>query len=107
MRPLEIVIPILLAVYLLWPHPQPIIIRLAPAAALIIDLVHFTLERYRWQMLSPTAPQLGLKGPLNGKRATKIVDAYLLDFFEMTLNNKPSALFGGSFNVFSEVKVRH
>ncbi len=57
-------------------------------------------------LLSPIAPQLGLKGPLNGKRVTKIVDAYLLDFFEMTLNNKPSTLFGGSFDDFSEVKVR-
>jgi hypothetical protein len=47
-----------------------------------------------------------LKGPLNGKRVTKIVDSYLLDFFEMTLNDKPSALFDGLFNDFSEVKVR-
>jgi predicted dienelactone hydrolase len=58
-------------------------------------------------LLSPIAPQLGLKGPLNGKRVTKIVNAYLLDFFEMTLNNKPSLLFGGSFDDFSEVKVRY
>jgi hypothetical protein len=58
-------------------------------------------------LLSPIAPQLGLKGPLNGKRVTKIVDAYLLDFFEMTLNNKPSRLYGGSFDDFSEVKVRY
>lgn len=57
-------------------------------------------------LLSPIAPQLGLKGPLNGKRVTEIVDAYLIDFFEMTLSNKPSALFSGSFNDFSEVKVR-
>jgi hypothetical protein len=51
MRSLEIVIPILLAVYLLWPHPHPLIIRLVPAAALIVMLVHFTLEGYRWQMI--------------------------------------------------------
>jgi predicted dienelactone hydrolase len=57
-------------------------------------------------LLSPIAPQLGLKGPLNGKRVTQIVDSYLLDFFEMTLNNKPSTLFDGSFEDFSEVKVR-
>ena len=57
-------------------------------------------------LLSPIAPQLGLKGPLNGKRVTEIVDAYLLAFFEMTLNNKPSTLFSGSFDDFSEVKVR-
>lgn len=57
-------------------------------------------------LLSPIAPQLGLKGPLNGKRVTAIVNTYLIDFFEMTLNNKPSTLFGGSFDDFSEVKVR-
>ena len=57
-------------------------------------------------LLSPIAPQLGLKGPLNGKRVTEIVDSYLIDFFEMTLSNKPSTLFSGSFDDFSEVKVR-
>ena len=57
-------------------------------------------------LLSPIAPQLGLKGALNGKRVTEIVDSYLLDFFEMTLNNKPSTLFDGPFDDFSEVKVR-
>ncbi len=51
MRPLEIVISILLAGFLLWPHPQPLIVQLAPAAALITILVHFTLEGYRWQMI--------------------------------------------------------
>jgi len=57
-------------------------------------------------LLSPIAPQLGLKGPLNGKRVTEIVNSYLLDFFETTLKNKPSSLFDGSFNDFVEVKVR-
>lgn len=57
-------------------------------------------------LLSPIAPQLGLKGTLNGRRVTEIVNSYLLDFFELTLDNKPSALFDGSFNDFSEVKVR-
>jgi pimeloyl-ACP methyl ester carboxylesterase len=57
-------------------------------------------------MLSPIAPQLGLKGPLNGQRVTEIVDSYLINFFEMTLNNKPSTLFNGGFVDFSEVKVR-
>jgi hypothetical protein len=57
-------------------------------------------------LLSPIAPQLGLKGPLNGKRVTEIVDAYLIDFFEMTLNGKPSTLFNGSFTDFPEVKLK-
>ncbi|MBC7878192.1 MAG: acetylxylan esterase [Anaerolineales bacterium] len=57
-------------------------------------------------LLSPIAPQLGLKGQLNGKQVTEIINSYLLDFFELTLNNKPSKLFDGSFDDFSEVKVR-
>ncbi len=57
-------------------------------------------------LLSPIAPQLGLKGPLNGKRVTVIVNSYLLDFFEMTLYNKPSALFDGVFKTYNEVRVR-
>ena len=53
-------------------------------------------------LFSPIAPQLGLKGPLNGKRVTEIVNAYLVDFFEMTLRGKPSELFDGD-SPFSEV----
>jgi predicted dienelactone hydrolase len=51
MRPFEIIIPILLAVYLLWQHPRPLWIRLAPAAALVVTLLHFAIEGYRWQMV--------------------------------------------------------
>lgn len=54
-------------------------------------------------LFSPIAPQLGLKGPLNGKRVTVIVDSYLVDFFEMTLKDDPSNLFDGQFNDFVEV----
>jgi len=57
-------------------------------------------------LLSPITPQLGLKGPLNGRRVTEIVNTYLLDFFEMTLKNKSSSLFSGLFNDFNEVKAR-
>jgi predicted dienelactone hydrolase len=58
-------------------------------------------------LLSPIAPQLGLKGPLNGKRVTEIVNSYLIDFFDLTLNNKPSDLFDGSFDDFEEVGKRN
>ena len=44
-------------------------------------------------LLSPLAPQLGLKGPINGKRVTVIVNDYLLSFFETTLNGRSSSLF--------------
>jgi predicted dienelactone hydrolase len=58
-------------------------------------------------LLSPIAPQLGLKGPLNGEHVIGIVNSYLLAFFESTLNNKPSSLFDGSFNDFPEVRERN
>jgi hypothetical protein len=44
-------------------------------------------------LLSPIAPQLGLKGPINGKRIVTIVNDYLLSFFEATLNGKATTLF--------------
>jgi len=55
-------------------------------------------------LFSPIAPQLGLKGPLNGKQVTRIVNSYLVDFFEMTLSGKPSAQFDGGFEEYVEVK---
>ncbi|MCI0550977.1 MAG: hypothetical protein L0287_08480 [Anaerolineae bacterium] len=51
MRPLEFVIPLLLAIYLLAPSPRPFIIRVLPAGALILTLIHFAIEGYRWQMI--------------------------------------------------------
>ncbi len=44
-------------------------------------------------LLSPIAPQLGLKGPINGKRVTLIIDDYLLSFFDKTLKGISSGLF--------------
>ena len=57
-------------------------------------------------LLSPIAPQLGLKGPLNGKRVTEIVNAYLIDFFELTLRDKATTRFSDGFTDFSEVRKR-
>jgi predicted dienelactone hydrolase len=51
MRPLEIFIPSLLAIYLLWPHPRPFAIRSIPVLALAFTFIHFVIEGYRWQML--------------------------------------------------------
>jgi predicted dienelactone hydrolase len=53
-------------------------------------------------LLSPIAPQLGLKGPLNGARVTEIVNTYLVDFFETTLKSNPTKLFMDE-SPFSEV----
>jgi len=44
-------------------------------------------------LLSPIAPQLGLKGPINGKRVTVILNDYLLSFFNTTLKGKSPELF--------------
>ena len=55
-------------------------------------------------LLSPLAPQLGLKGPINGKRVTTIVDDYLLSFFEATIQDKESNLFNLQTNKYQEVK---
>jgi predicted dienelactone hydrolase len=51
MRLLEISISVLLGVYLIWPHSRPIYVRLAPAGALLVTLIHFGVEGYRWQMI--------------------------------------------------------
>ncbi|HMD81206.1 MAG TPA: hypothetical protein VKE92_07850 [Anaerolineales bacterium] len=51
MRPLEFGIPLLLVIYLLFPRPRPFIIRALPAGALILTLIHFVTEGYRWQMI--------------------------------------------------------
>jgi predicted dienelactone hydrolase len=55
-------------------------------------------------LLSPIAPQLGLKGPLNGARVTEIMNAYLVEFFESTLLGKASDLFNGAFKDFTEIQ---
>ena len=56
-------------------------------------------------LLSPLAPQLGLKGPINGKRVIAINDDYLLHFFEITLKNDSTGFFEGT-SPYSEVKPR-
>ena len=55
-------------------------------------------------LLSPLAPQLGLKGPINGKRVVTIVNDYLLSFFEATLNGKATTLFDNP-SPYAEVQV--
>jgi hypothetical protein len=51
MRPLEILLPILLAIYLCWRRPHPLLIQLLPTLALLVMAYHLTLEGYRWQMI--------------------------------------------------------
>ena len=51
MRAFEIVIPILLAAFLLWRSPRPVWIRLFPGFALLAIVIHLLIEGYRWQMI--------------------------------------------------------
>src|SRR4030095_4186894 len=51
MRPFEIIIPSLLTIYLLWTHPRPLWIRMLPAVAVLLTLIHLGVEGYRWQMI--------------------------------------------------------
>jgi dienelactone hydrolase len=56
--------------------------------------------------LSPLAPQLGLKGPLNGQRVLQIVNDYSLAFFDWTLKGKPTTLFDAPSPAFPEMEFR-
>jgi hypothetical protein len=47
-------------------------------------------------LLSPLAPQLGLKGPIEGKLITSIINEYLVAFFDAALNGKSTTLFDNS-----------
>jgi len=55
-------------------------------------------------LLSPLAPRLGLKGPINGIRVTAIINDYLLSFFDGTLKGVPMALFEGQNQKYNEVR---
>jgi predicted dienelactone hydrolase len=74
-----------------------------PGAIAIEGTAHYDFSDL--PLLSPLAPQLGLKGPINGKRVTVIINDYLLSFFDMTLNGKSSNLFE-SPSPYTEVKPK-
>lgn len=51
MRPLEILIPIILAIPLVWRRPRPYWIGVLPVVAILCIVLHLTIEGYRWQMI--------------------------------------------------------
>ncbi len=57
--------------------------------------------------LSPLAPQLGLKGPINGARVQQIIDTFVLAFFNQQFKNIPSALFDGPQAGYPDVRFDH
>jgi len=75
----------------------------ALGAVYIVGTAHYDFSDL--PLLSPLAPKLGLKGPIDGKRVIAIVDDYLLSFFDATLKGETSALFEGP-NPYSEVKQK-
>lgn len=54
-------------------------------------------------LLSPLAPRLGLKGPINGKRVTAIINDYLISFFDGTLKGIPIHDFRDQNQKYDEV----
>lgn len=55
-------------------------------------------------LLSPLAPQLGLKGPINGKRVIKIINDYLVAYFDQELKGIPSSLPFDTSQVYPELR---
>ena len=54
--------------------------------------------------LTPLAPQLGLKGPIQGARVQTIVNAYSLAFFNQLLNGQATTLLDGPSAAYPEVR---
>lgn len=55
-------------------------------------------------ILSPFAGIFGVTGPIDGRRALEITNAYLVAFFEHTLRGKPSPLLDDGATVYPEVR---
>jgi hypothetical protein len=53
-------------------------------------------------MLTPLAPLIGLKGPINAQRGLSIINAYTLAFFDQTLKEIPSPLLDGQSEDYPE-----
>jgi predicted dienelactone hydrolase len=52
---------------------------------------------------SPLAPMIGLTGPIDGRRAHEIINAYSLAFFDRHLQGKSAALLDGPATQYPEV----
>ena len=56
-------------------------------------------------LLTPLAPALGLKGPLEAGRTLEIITNYLVAFFDQHLKGQPQALLDGSSDAYPEVLI--
>jgi pimeloyl-ACP methyl ester carboxylesterase len=73
--------------------------------ATILGTAHFDFTDI--PRLTPLARYLGLKGPIKGKRVTKILDDYLLAFFNHALKGQPTTLLDGPAAGYPEVRFSH
>lgn len=55
-------------------------------------------------LLTPLAPALGLKGPLEGRRTMAIITDYLVAFFDQYLKEQPQPLLDGASGEYPEVE---
>ncbi len=76
------------------PQPAPVITLLGTS--------HFDFSDL--PALSPLAPQLGLKGPLNGARVQELINTYSLAFFNQQFKAIPSPLFDGPQPNYPEMR---
>lgn len=92
MRPLEFVIPLLLVIYLLFRRPRPFVVRILPVSALLLTVIHFVVDGYRWQMIPIYLITLFLVlSSLNASRDLKPITSYLA-FFLLAISTALSLL---------------
>ncbi|MBB3113369.1 putative dienelactone hydrolase [Paenibacillus phyllosphaerae] len=68
----------------------------------IDDTEHFNFADV--QFISPIFNMLGITGKIAPERANSVINAYMLDFFDMYLKNQDGILMKGPDNRFPEVK---
>ncbi len=76
------------------PQPSPVIT--------ILGTAHYDFSDI--PALSPLAQQLGLKGPINGRRVQQILLEYTIAFFDRYLKGKTTSLFEGPSAVYPELR---
>jgi hypothetical protein len=57
--------------------------------------------------LTPLAAQMGLKGPLNGKRVTRIINDFSLAFFDLELKGTSTTILAGPSTDYPELLFRN
>lgn len=103
-------IPALLLFSELWPtaeNQERVETLLSHTQAPVQALTILGTDHYDYSdlpLLSPLAEQLGLKGPLDGKRVMEIVKTYSTAFFEQALRGQKNSLLAGPSAAYPEVQ---